>query len=560
MADDIEDVGDDATRELTLAEGGEAAMAALVEKAKERPGVVFEGDTLRALTALVKDKFSVWINLRAKLKSEARDVPIAELDKRLKLNGGDGGDDGDGLPGRAIAFEEIELWLDPVIGAELLTETVETIGAYVVMNTHQLVACALWAAHTHAHDLRDVSPPLIIKSATKRSGKTKLVEVLERLVPRPMYVSGLRVAFLERSIEEHHPTLLIDEYDALMKQDQALAEAARAQLNRSSRKRGAHVGKNVPLPGGGYTPRMFSTWAATAVAGIGEPPDTVVDRGVPIDLKRKMTGEKVKPLRDRDGADLAVLKRKIARFVADNEARIREIEPKPELDVDNDRAKDMWEPLLAIADIADEEWPDRARAAGKALVEASEKQAAEVNADLLLLGDIRDIFDKEFPLELRTVRREGPGRPDGGPRLSTKLLLDRLHELEERPWATLGRARKPMTDHALGDQLRPYGIRSGDVRVLDDGNPIRVKGYYLRAFFDAFARYLPTSPNQSSPSSDKPQNSEDSEDFNRPTNSEFVGRSKSSERPGFPNLSDDGELCEGGDEGDGASGKPRTRI
>ena len=233
----------------------------------------------------------------------------------------------DGLPGRPITFEEIEPWREPVDGAELLTELSETIGAYVIMDPHQRDAAALWAAHAHAHDFRDTSPPLVVKSPTMRSGKTKLVEMLERLVPRPLFVSGITVSFLERAIEAHRPTLLIDEYDALTSNDPALAEAARAQLNRSAKRRGARVGKNVPLPGGGYESRLFSTWAPTVIAGIGDPPSTVRDRAVVIDLKRKLSSETVRPLRERDGADLAVLERKLARFVADNERDCANAEP-----------------------------------------------------------------------------------------------------------------------------------------------------------------------------------------------------------------------------------------
>ena len=381
---------------------------------------------------------------------------------------------GDGLPGRPIDFDEIEPWPDPVDGAELLSELARVIGQYVVMEPRQRDAVALWAAHAHAHDLRDASPPLVIKSPTMRSGKTKLIETLERLVPRPLFLSGITAAFLERVIETHRPTILIDEYDALTSADPALAEAARAQLNRSSRRRGARVGKNVPLPGGGYEARMFSTWAPTVIAGIGDPPATVIDRAIVIDLKRKLSTETVAPLRERDGADLGVLKRKIARFVADNETALRAIEPNPPLPVDNDRARDMWEPLLAVADVVGGDWPERAREAGKALVDASEQGLGEGNVDVLLLSDIRDIFVHEFPPD-READREGPGRPDDGPKLATKDLLEKLHGLEERPWGAWGRARKPMTDKALGDRLRPYGVRSRTIRV-GTSTP---KGYYL---------------------------------------------------------------------------------
>jgi hypothetical protein len=82
-------------------------------------------------------------------------------------------------PGRPIAFDEIELWPESVKGAELLTDISGASGSYIIMDERQRNAVALWAAHAHAHDLRDTSPPLVIKSPAMRSGKTKLVEVLE---------------------------------------------------------------------------------------------------------------------------------------------------------------------------------------------------------------------------------------------------------------------------------------------------------------------------------------------------------------------------------------------
>ena len=433
-----------------------------------------------------------------------------------------GGDDG--LPGRPITFDEIEPWDEPVDGVEMLTALAEAIGTYVIMNKLQCDAAALWAAHAHAHDFRDLSPPLVIKSPAMRSGKTKLVEVLERLVPRPLFVSGITVSFLERVIEAHRPTLLIDEYDALTSNDPALAEAARAQLNRSAKRRGASVGKNVPLPGGGYEPRMFSTWAATVIAGIGEPPNTVRDRAVVIELKRKLSSEKVKPLRERDGADLAILRRKLARFVADNEQRLRDADPAA-LAVDNDRAKDMWGALLAIADVAGGDWPKRAREAGQALAQELEAETADADVKLVLLADIRDIFANEPappapPPDMLGRDMPGRGRPDDGPRISSKRLLEALVGLEERPWSAWGRAKKPITGKLLSDLLRPYGVRSGTIRVEDeDGNSTTPKGYYRRAFDDAFARYLPTSGVSKRHTATKPGKQGENEDFANATNS-----------------------------------------
>jgi hypothetical protein len=509
-------------RALGALAGGD--LTSFVGLAKADPGFPFEPFAIEALGKLAKDRRPDYERLRSLLKSETG-VRIPALEAAMQADSSNGAI-GDGLPGRPIDFDEIEPWPDPLDGSELLSDLARVIGRYVVMEPRQRDAVALWAAHAHAHDLRDASPPLVIKSPTMRSGKTRLIETLERLVPRPLFLSGITAAFLERVIETHRPTVLIDEYDALTSADPALAEAARAQLNRSSRRRGARVGKNVPLPGGGYEARMFSTWAPTVIAGIGDPPATVIDRAIVIDLKRKLSTETVAPLRERDGADLGVLKRKIARFVADNETQLSAIEPNPPLAVDSDRARDMWEPLLAVADVIGDDWPERARKAGKALVDASEQGLGEANVDVLLLSDIRDIFVREFPLD-READREGPGRPDDGPKLATKDLLEKLHGLEERPWGAWGRARKPMTDKALGDRLRPYGVRSRTIRV----GTLTPKGYHLHAFQDAFARYMPTSSFPKRHTATNAAKQGESEDFDPPQISNLLP----SENPGNPN-------------------------
>ena len=83
------------------------------------------------------------------------------------------------------------------------------------------------------------------------------------------------------------------------------------------------------------------------------------------------------------------------------------------------------------------------------------------DAGIVLLRDIRDVFAAAFPDDhpAHTGESAGPGRPDEGPRLTTKQMLERLCSIEERPWGAWERARKPMTDMGLAALLRPYGIR-----------------------------------------------------------------------------------------------------
>jgi hypothetical protein len=394
------------------------------------------------------------------------------------------------------------------------------------MDAHQRDAMALWTVFTHAHDLRDFAPLAIITSPKRRCGKTRLQETQMRLAPRPEPMINVSAATLPRLIEDHHPTLLIDEFDSMMKGDKEMAEMLRGLLNSSFNRAGAGVVKLAPIPGGGWEPRRFSLWAPACIGGIGKPPDTVVDRSIVIRLVRKLTTEKVKRLRGKDGDELDVLRRKTARWVADNEQVLKEAEPE-ELEGLNDRQQDAWEPLFAIAEAAGGDWPKRAHDAARALCAVDEAEAQEEDIGLLLLSDIRDGFAKAFPEGYSGRKADGAGRPDEGLKLSTKQLLDWLHALEERPWATWGKARKPMTGTQLAAQLHPFRIRSSTIWLSDAITP---KGYHLRSFEDVFARYLPSPPFSSRQGDRDTGKQGQSEDFADDRNS-IPGVSENAENP-----------------------------
>ena len=385
--------GRDPVAELMALEalaGGDPGL--FIERAKLDVSFPHEPDVLEVINKLDGRKR---VEIIARLKNET-EVRIAPFEDALRAAKGNGAhpDSDDGMPGRSFAFIEIEPWPNPVDGAELLTDIAKAIGKYVIMDSCQRDAAALAALFDHTHDLRDTAPICFIVSPTKRCGKTRLERVIKRLVPKPLMVSNASAASLARIIEKHHPTLLIDEFDAMAAGDQAMAETLRGQLNSSFDRDGASIIKCVPFPGGGWDEREFSTWAATWIAGIRKIPETVEDRSVVFRLKRKLSSEKVARFRGKDGGELDLLRRKIARFVADNEQRLRDIEPDmPEaLSAAGDRAPDAWEPLIAIADVAGGAWPQRARSAALALCQVDDEEDPERNIHTVLLADIRNIF------------------------------------------------------------------------------------------------------------------------------------------------------------------------
>jgi hypothetical protein len=316
---------------------------------------------------------------------------------------------------------------------------------------------------------------LVAKSAQKRSGKSRLAQVLERTVARPLLVSGIRPAALLRIIEISVPTLLLDEMDAAMKQDREMAEALRGIINSAFNRAGARFIMNVPTPGGGFEPRQFSTWAPLLLSGIGDLPDTVRDRS--IEMVRKRPEEKVQRLRRRDGQDLNVLGRKSARWARDNLETLRTAMPETPSGL-SDRAADAWEPLFAIADLAGADWPLRARQAALALSGEAAKEDGNLATQLFV--DIQTVFTTD--------------------QIKSQTLVERLVAIEGHPWAEFGHNGKPITQNKLARLLKPYKIGPETIRLgpgeKDPGEKDTAKGYKLVRFSDVFSRYLPDRFNQ----------------------------------------------------------------
>ena len=137
--------------------------------------------------------------------------------------------------------------------------------------------------------------------------------------------------------------------------------------------------------------------------------DTLEDRSIIITLQRKPKTAAVERLRKRDSEEFATLRRKAARWAADNLDKLTDPEPAIP-DALNDRAADNWRPLLAIADLAGGDWPRRARDAACLLSGEHDDSAVNVG----LLADIRTAFgdrDEMKSADLVAALVADPERP-----------------------------------------------------------------------------------------------------------------------------------------------------
>ncbi len=389
-------------------------------------------------------------------------VRVATLDAEVRKARGDKSDD---AAGEGVIFVEREPWPEPVNGAALLDELARAFTRYVVLPKSADIVLALWIVFTYVAGVVRIAPILAATSPEKRCGKTTLLALLLRLAHRALAASNISPAALFRAVEKWAPTLLIDEADSFLRENDEL----RGVLNSGHTRDTAFVIRTV---GDDHEPRRFSTWGPKAIALIGSLPDTLADRSIPIGLRRKLPSERVEKL--RHAGDLEPIARRCLRFANDYRETIRRAQPSIPEEL-HDRAGDNWEPLLAIADAAGGDWPTRARKAASVLSGAT-PDGDSVKVELL--RDIRRLIEGE----------DGkPGRFAEHAVIGSAELVEALIGDKAGRWAEFSHGRA-LTQRQLARNLRLFGIVPSTVRTDPDRT---AKGYRAAGFEEAFARYTP---------------------------------------------------------------------
>ena len=352
----------------------------------------------------------------------------------------------------------------------LLQRVADFLARYIVVPCETINVLALWVVHTWLIDAADYTPYVHITSPEKRCGKSRLVDALAALVPKAWVVVDPTAAALFRKIDAEQPTLLIDEVDTLfLKGAVGGRQALRAILNA-----GFHRGTTVARAGQDY--RVFGP---KVLSGIGSLPDTIRDRSIPIHLVRRRHDEVVEKFRERDVAARALpIREALTEFAKSDQvvANLRSIKPKmPDL---GDRQQDVSEPLVAIADIAGSDWPQRVRAA---LVHLFADHEEGEGVRVRLLCALREIFKNTMEDRLPTE----------------KVLAELVARETDEPWAGWwerqlkgGNVRGPAAK--VAELLKPFGIKPHGIRLRNGTTP---RGYTREDFCDAWERYCPAHEN-----------------------------------------------------------------
>jgi hypothetical protein len=141
--------------------------------------------------------------------------------------------------------------------------------------------------------------------------------------------------------------------------------------------------------------------------------------GQAVDLKRRKPTETVVRFKHIDDAGLADLRRQALRWVIDNIEALKTATPTMPDGFDN-RVGDNWHLLLAIADLAGGDWPEKAR---QAAVTIAKVALDEQSVGTMLFTDIKAIFEERnkdslSSGEIRRRTRVEPDRESAGSQMS----------------------------------------------------------------------------------------------------------------------------------------------
>ena len=347
-----------------------------------------------------------------------------------------------------------------ITGAGLLDQIDRFIGRYLECSDHQRLIMAFWVLHTHCLSAAQVTPYLAIQSAERESGKSLCLQLLSMISSESALTTAYTAASLSRRTDDPIPTVLLDEFQATI----GTRVRSKSPVLRAVLASGFQSGV-------GYTTatRELNLFAPKAFAGMGQLPGEIADRSISIVLEPSTAKSKVRRFdlcrATEEANDLR------ARLHSWSESAIASLKKQPSFTWDkfppglSPRQQDIIEPMLHIADLLGEGWPEIIREALAAIFQ--DASDFDLKESLQMLADVRDCFAHHGYAE----------------RLSTSDLLTWMHTRDARPWDLDGR----ITARRLAQLLSPFDILP---RVQRIAKKKLARGYQLQDFIEPWQKHL----------------------------------------------------------------------
>ena len=314
---------------------------------------------------------------------------------------------------------------------------------YVTLaDSHYSLPLALWIIGTYCFPEFDAYPYVVITAPTKRSGKTRLSEMMSFCCANPRNFAALTAATMFRSIESEKPTMVFDEAETLSSES---ASTMRAVLNVGYRR-----GQTIPrMTGGGI--KEFSTYCPKIFVLIGDVYDTLRDRSIVITMKRAETRKRfVFDVAREEGRELReTVADAVSNHIGDIQHAFQNHKGLPFL---MDRDEEIWTSIFCIAEVFCKDRINELKAS--AVDMATEKTAdAKRYVDLkhAETAAMEDEYAKRLLTDLYSLFVVN------GKVLSTEEAIERLKAIPTAPW------RKFRGDgidaHDLANMLSRFGVR-----------------------------------------------------------------------------------------------------
>lgn len=335
-----------------------------------------------------------------------------------------------------------------------------------VVDDLDLDVLALWAAHTHVAFETYTTPRLVLDSTMPGSGKTTVLEHLQRFCLSPVQAASLSSpALLTRMLHKQMRTILIDEVDRSLDPKKPGVEDLIAILN-SGYKRGATRPVLVPAKGGEWEVSEMTTFSPVAMAGNAPHlPDDTRSRCIRVLLMPDVQGT-VSPSDWEDiEPDAIAIGDSLAQVLENFREEIKSA--RPELPEGcNGRMREKWSPLARVAALAGGQWP----AIVWQLIERDlqevemEKEEGLLNLPpaMVLLKDLHAVW------------------PDTERFVSTSQTIERLVEHNAEYWGEISAYGKRLTAQRMGRML-VQGAKIHSTR-----NAAKVRGYSRDQFAKAW--------------------------------------------------------------------------
>lgn len=326
---------------------------------------------------------------------------------------------------------------------------------------------ALWTIATHFFQFCDSFAYVVITSMTKRSGKTRLAEVIATMAKNPQQFSAMTPATLFRSIEQFAPTIIFDEAECLSSES---ASTMRAVLNVGYRQ-GAKIPRTI-----GNEIVQFSTYCPKVFILIGDVYDTLRDRSIVVMLQRNAARELKRfsfAEANNEGTVIQTEFMDAMKQACGNKIeRFTEEYANTQLDWLSDRDAEIWRPVFTVCkilcshryeelqrisvDMASEKTGDRRRYTQLANIE--EKMQDDEYAKRLL-KDVHACFASDSQL------------------FSTEIM-ERLLAMNTAPWRKY--KGDGLTMRLMANMLSRFGVRQSLLRSAGGRKNSKVgRGYKL---------------------------------------------------------------------------------